>query len=86
MEDFGAFHRGHNHLAQNAFFLFEVGQLILEVAVFFLLVDHSQFKAAIEGLHEGSGRLGYLLVDVFDLGPHGVQFLPEEFDQFVILL
>ena len=35
--------RGHNHLTEYRFFFFEIGELLLEMIVFLLLVGHSQF-------------------------------------------
>lgn len=80
MQFVSAFEGGHDHLAEDGLLLLEFGQLFLEVGVFLLLVDHAQLQRAVQGLDQGRGGFGYLLVDVFDLGAHGLQLLPEELD------
>jgi hypothetical protein len=62
--------RGDDHLAQNRLFLLQLGQLLLEVSVLFLLVCHAQLQTAVERLDERSSSLDYFLVDVIDLGLH----------------
>ena len=42
-----AFERGDNHLAKNAFFLFELSELVLEIVVFLLLIDYSHLQRAL---------------------------------------
>ena len=72
MELLCSFEGGCDHLAQNWLLFLEVGQLLLEVVIFFLLVDHSQLQAAVEGLHKGGCGFYYLLVYVLDFGLHRV--------------
>ena len=42
-----AFERGDYHLAKNAFVLFELSELVLEVVVFLLLIDYSHLQGAL---------------------------------------
>lgn len=58
----------------------------MEVAVFLLLRNHAHLQVAIERLDQRGGSLSYLLVDVLNFGPHGVQLLPEQLDQLVVFL
>ena len=86
MELLCSFEGGCDHLAQNRLLFLEVGQLLLEVVIFLLLVDHPQLQAAVEGLHKRGRGFYYLLVYVLDFGLHRVEFLPVQLDEFVVLL
>lgn len=77
---------GYDHLAQNRLLLLQIRKLLLKVPVFFLLWYHAHFESAVKGLDQGSGCLCDLLVDVVDLGLHGVEFLPEKLYQLMVLL
>ena len=58
----------------------------MKISIFFLLRYHAHLEVTVEGLDQGGGCLGDLLIDVVDLGLHGVQLLPKKLDQLVILL
>lgn len=86
IEQVGPLERSHDHLTEHRLLLLEVSELLLEVVILLLLVYHAQLETAVEGLNERSGGCGDLLIYVVYFGLHGVQLLPEELDQLVILL
>lgn len=60
--------------------------MLLEIVILFLLVDHAQFETAVEGLDEWGRGGGDFFVDVVYFGLHGIELLPEQLDQLVVLL
>lgn len=60
--------------------------MLLEIVILFLLVDHAQLEAAVEGLDEWGRGGGDLFVDVVYFGLHRIQLLPEQLDQLMVLL
>lgn len=86
MNLFCSFQRRHNHLTYYRFLLLQLGELLLEVAVLLLLVDHSQLERPVERFYQGRRGLDDLLIDVLYFGLHGVDFLPEELYKSMVLL
>ena len=86
VESFRAFEAGNDHLAEHRFLLLEVGQLLLEVAILLLLGDHAQLQSSVQRLDKRSCGLRDLFVYILDFSPHGVQLLPKELDELVVLL
>ena len=58
----------------------------MKIIILLLLVDHAQLETAVQGLDKGGGGCGNFLVYVVDLVLHGVELLPEQLDQLVVLL
>lgn len=85
-ELFGPLGGGHYHLVQDRLLLLQLGQLVLEVDVLLLLVDHAQFQGAVQRLDKRPSGVHDLVVVILDLGLHALQLLPEELDQLVVLL
>lgn len=77
---------GYDHLIQDGLLFLELGQLLLEIGVFFLLVHHAQLQCAVQGLHQWPSRVHNLVIIILYFVLHGLKFLPEEFDKFVVLL
>lgn len=72
VQQLSSLERSHNHLTQNRLLFLEIGELLLEVGVFFLLRDHPELEVAIKGLDERSGSFSNFLVNIADLSLHGV--------------
>lgn len=72
IELLGALEGSRDHLAQHGLLLLKISDLFLEVGILFLLRDHAHLQIAVERLNQRSSSFHYLLVDVVDLGPHGV--------------
>ena len=86
VELFGAFGGGYDHLAEDGFLFFQLGELILEIVILLLLGDHAHLQTSVEAFDEGVGGVHDFVVGVFDFVLHGFEILPEKFNQLVVLL
>lgn len=58
----------------------------MKIIILLFLIDHAELERTVERLHERCRSRGNFLIYVIDLSPHGVELLPEQLDQIVVLL
>jgi hypothetical protein len=73
-------------LVENRFLLLELSELFLEIVVLFLLIGHPQLKCFEQWINQRAGSVRNLVIIVLDFVLHCFELLPEEFNQFVVLL
>lgn len=78
--------RCDNHLREYRFLFLEISELLLKIIILLFLIDHAELERTVERLHERCRSRGNFLIYVIDLSPHGVELLPEQLDQIVVLL
>ena len=81
-----SFEGGVDHLAEDWFLFFEICQLVLEVVVLLLLVQHPHLQLPVQSLNQWHRGIGDLIVGVEYFGLKRLKVLSEEFDKFVVLL
>ena len=86
IEEFGTLRCGHDHLIEHRLLFLEFSELLLEVGILFLLVDHAQLERPVECLDEGASGISNLIVGVLDFVAHALELLPEQLNQLVVLL
>ena len=55
-----------DHLTEDGFLFFYVGELILETIVLFFLVQHTHLKLTVQSFNQRNCCIGYFVIDVGD--------------------